>query len=331
MLKRVVYIGGFGHWPDAADEFRCADVETVGAAPAYIGENISVLRGCSALPDDLPFFSSADELLKEVKPDIAVVSTRPDHIAATAVRAAEAGCDLICEKPLGLTAEEVDAVQQAVRQNGVRLLPMLSMRTDPVFIKARELYRSGAVGEASLINTQKSYRFGERQEWFGERSKYGGTFPWVGIHAVDMILFITGLEFVSVSARHSNFSHSGRPDCEDGCMAVFELGSGAFASASVDLLRPEAAPTHGDDRIRIAGTAGVIEACSNAGVVRLINKDGESIIKPDTESAVFYRELLSQQVDGTFPMVGAEDGFLLTRASLAARDSADQGGGKVQI
>lgn len=330
-MKRMTYIGGFGHWPQVAAELSgWHGVEAVGVAPAYEGEDLSAMQVHPALPEGLPVFSSAAEMLSEIRPDVAVVSTRPDYIAQTAVLAADHGCDVICEKPLGVTLEQAVLVYEAVRRNGVRLLPMLSMRTDPVFVKARELYASGAIGEAASIFTQKSYPFGERASWFGDRSKYGGTFPWVGIHSVDMIHFITGLRFRSVTARHANFSHSERPDCEDNCAAIFELSNGALASMTADLLRPTAAPTYGDDRIRIAGTKGVLEAVSNDGVVRVIDGKGERVVSADSGAVSFYGEFLADQVGG-LPLVAEEDGFVLTEAMLSARDSADQNGVFVNI
>lgn len=327
MKKQMAYIGGYGHWFCVARELKNRG-GVAGVAPAYAGEDLSAFGTYDVLPADLPIFDSADSLLQQTSPDVVVVSTRPDHIAGAIIQAAEAGCDIISEKPLGLNAEELRRVRDAVRSNDIRLLPMLSMRTEPVFLKARELYRSGVIGEAVLINARKSYRFGDRPEWFGERSKYGGTFPWVGIHAVDMIHFITGVEFKSVSARHSNFAHPQRQDCEDGCAALYELSNGAFATASVDLLRPEAAPTHGDDWIRIAGTEGVLEASANEGAVKLLNSSGESVVKADAGTVSFYAEFFEARRSS---LVGADDGFLLTEAALCARDSADQGGITIQI
>ena len=40
---------------------------------------------------------------------------------------------------------------------------------------------------------------------------------------------------------------------------IFALDSGAVASADIDYMRPEGAPTHGDDRMRAVGEKGVIE------------------------------------------------------------------------
>lgn len=329
--KRIAYVGGCGHWPQVAREFQGRlDVENVGVAPAYAGESVAGAQDHAAFAENLPVYSSAEEMLTAAKPHIAVVSTRPDHIARNAILAAGMGCDVICEKPIGLTAEETDAVYDAVQRNGVQLLPMLSMRFSPVMIKARELVVAGEIGEAASIFAQKSYPFGERPEWFGDRAKYGGTFPWVGIHAVDMIHFVTGLGFTSVKARHTNFTHVERPDCEDSCAAIFELTSGAFASVTADLFRPGKAPTYGDDRIRIAGTKGVLEAVANEGTVRLINESGESVLQAESEISPFYSRLLEGSEEG-FPAVGAADGFLLTDAVLAARDSADQNGVSVDI
>lgn len=324
---RIGYIGGFGHWLCVARELQGKDVPITGIAPAYEGEDLSTVQECDLFPKP-PAYGSIAELIAHAKPDIAVVSTRPDHIARALIDLAEAGCDLISEKPLGLTSSELRRIQDAVRANGVHLLPMLSMRTDPVFIKARDLFRSGAIGNACVINTRKSYRYGERPPWFGDRSLYGGTLPWVGIHAVDLIHFITGLTFTSVSARHTNFAHPERPDCEDGCLALFTLSNGGFASASVDLLRPEAAPSHGDDWIRLVGTGGVMEASANQGIVRLISERGEEQIPAETAPVSFYMEFLAQR---TSSLAGPDDGFLLTNAVLCARESADQNGTNIPI
>jgi predicted dehydrogenase len=327
--KRVAYIGGFGHWSNVAGELHQAVVENVGAAPAYEGEDLSALRAHPALPDDLPFFTDAAELLSAARPDLVVVSTRLDRIPGVAVQVAEAGCDIICEKPLGLTLDQLRTVRDAVVANGVRLLPMLNMRTDPVFVKAREMYRSGIIGEASLINARKSYRYGNRPEWVGVRATYGGTIPWVGIHAADMIQYITGLFFVSVTARHLNFVHPEHPDCEDNCAALFELSNGGLATASIDLMRPTS--LGGDDWIRIMGTKGVLEASSNDGEIKMIvSKDRASVIKADPKQVSFYAEMLKEG-PGEFPLAGLNDGFLLTEAVLCARDSADQGGVPVRI
>lgn len=85
-MKRMAYIGGFGHWSQVAEEFRSRDdVDVVGVSPAYEGEDVTVLQEHAALPADIVRFESASELLAEVKPDVAIVRIRSDWIARTAI------------------------------------------------------------------------------------------------------------------------------------------------------------------------------------------------------------------------------------------------------
>ncbi len=56
------------------------------------------------------------------KPDVVVVSTRPDHILRIAVLVAGARCDLVCEKPLGLSLDETAAVHDAVTRSLCRFI-----------------------------------------------------------------------------------------------------------------------------------------------------------------------------------------------------------------
>ena len=89
-----------------------------------------------------------------------------------------------------------------------------------------------------------------------------------------------------------------------------------MASVNLDYYRPEAAPTHGDDRIRCAGTGGVLEV--RDGKIHLINQNGVQIITP-TEAP----ELLESFLNGT-PVMEAEEIFYLTRVALAAKKAANQ-------
>lgn len=91
------------------------------------------------------------ELLED--PDIdAVVIATPDHWhAVQAVRAAEAGKDIYCEKPLSLTIEEGRAMVKATREHD-RVFQTGSMqRSWPEFRQAVELVRNGYIGEIEQV------------------------------------------------------------------------------------------------------------------------------------------------------------------------------------
>lgn len=82
----------------------------------------------------------------------AVVIAAPDHWhAAMAVRAAEAGKDIYCEKPLSLTVNEGRAMVNAARKHK-RVFQTGSMqRSAPEFTKAVQLVRSGAIGTIKKV------------------------------------------------------------------------------------------------------------------------------------------------------------------------------------
>lgn len=322
-MKKIVCIGGWGHFFEV---FQCLEkydgAQICGAAPAYDGEDMSFLIGRSA-GKNLPMFGTIDEMLSAVDADIAIVSTQPGYIAAGVIRAAEAGLDIIAEKPLGATLEENSAITEAVAKNNVRLMAIFSMRADPVFQTARRLYREGAIGQAVLVNARKSYKYGDekaRPEWFGKREIYSGTFPWIGIHALDMIRFTTGLAPVRVAALQRNQTHLTRPDCEDTCTGLFELSGGAQATVSVDYFRPQNAGTHGDDWIRIVGTAGIIEARANEKLCTLL-KDGAA---PESVTLDAPESLFIPFIEGREGLTNTADALSLSRACLFARLAADE-------
>ncbi len=322
-MKNIICIGGWGHFLEVFQTLeKYNGAQLVGAAPAVDGEDMSLLTG-HPLMEKVPMFGNMDELLGAVDADLAIVSSQPGCIAAGVIRAAEAGLDIIAEKPLGATLEENAAIAAAVEKNNVRLMAIFSMRANPVFQTARRLVREGAIGKPVLMNARKSYKYGDekaRPEWFGKREIYSGTFPWIGIHALDMIQFTTGLLPVQVAALQRNQTHLTRPDCEDTCCGIFELEGGAQATVSVDYFRPMSAKTHGDDWVRIVGTEGVIEARACDESVSLL-KDSEcrqSVPLDEPEN------LFVPFIEGRDGLTNTKDALALSRACLIARQAADE-------
>jgi predicted dehydrogenase len=100
---------------------------------------------------DVPVYNDFRELLALKNVD-AVVIASPDHWhAAMAVRAAEAGKDIYCEKPLSLTVKEGRAMVNAARKYN-RVFQTGSMqRSWPEFRQTAELIRNGYIGEVKSI------------------------------------------------------------------------------------------------------------------------------------------------------------------------------------
>ncbi|MEZ4902936.1 MAG: Gfo/Idh/MocA family oxidoreductase [Spirosomataceae bacterium] len=99
----------------------------------------------------IPVYNDFRELLGRKDIDAVVIAT-PDHWhAAMAVRAAEAGKDIYCEKPLALTVKEGRAMVKAARKYN-RVFQTGSMqRSWPEFRQTAELVRNGYIGEIKSI------------------------------------------------------------------------------------------------------------------------------------------------------------------------------------
>ncbi|MBN1973370.1 MAG: Gfo/Idh/MocA family oxidoreductase [Sedimentisphaerales bacterium] len=325
---KVVSIGGFGHSVFVFDDMLgMEEAELAAFAPAMESESLEIVTRHKIYNDNISQYDDWRKMLGEVKPDVAIISTRLDKISEISIAAAEAGCHLICEKPLALNYSSLKKLFDAVNKNGVKLFAMHSMRSEGVFITAHNIYRNGDIGEVVLANGRKSYKWGTRPEWFAKRETYGGTICWVGIHALDFIHYITGTEFSSVMAMQSNFAHSSHIGCEDNCGLVLQMTNGGHATVSVDLFRPSSAPTHGDDWVRIVGTRGVLEANASRNTCYLIKEGREpEDVSVAPKSMIFRNFLLSLLGKNEYePELSTKDGFMLTHVCLCARDAADAG------
>jgi predicted dehydrogenase len=102
-------------------------------------------------------YGSYQELLAD--PEIqAVYIPLPNHLhVPLSIKAAEAGKHVLCEKPLSLTAEEAKSLIAVRNKTQVKIGEAFMVRTHPQWLRARELVRSGAIGELRSIVSVFSY------------------------------------------------------------------------------------------------------------------------------------------------------------------------------
>ncbi|HEY7413702.1 MAG TPA: aldo/keto reductase [Ktedonobacteraceae bacterium] len=102
-------------------------------------------------------YGSYDELLNDNDVQaIYIAVPHPSH-AEWAIKAAEAGKHILCEKPLALNAAEAMAVVEAARRNDVFLMEAFMYRCHPQTAKLVELIRSGVIGEVRVIQATFSF------------------------------------------------------------------------------------------------------------------------------------------------------------------------------
>lgn len=100
---------------------------------------------------------SYEALLADPEIDV-IYNSLPNHLHAEwTIKAVEAGKHVLCEKPLALSVEEVDAIQAAARQHGRIVAEAFMYRHHPQTLKVQEIVKDGSLGSVKLIRGSFSF------------------------------------------------------------------------------------------------------------------------------------------------------------------------------
>lgn len=287
---------------------------------------LRLFKSHRAVTAETKFYHDYREMLEREELDIAAVCNVNGQHAETIVECAKAGLHIISEKPLATTLQELEIVKREVERSGVKATMLMTMRFEPAYVRMREMIMEDEIGEPVLATAQKSYRLGIRPDWMKKRDSFGGTIPFIGIHMLDLIRWTTGREFVEGMAYHSNVAHPEIGEMEDNASILLKLDNNGTATIRLDYLRPMSAPTHGDDRLRVAGSKGVIEATEN-GTRLILIASGRGLMEldiPETEDHIYLDFVRCIQQNGE-PRIAFKEACDITEISLKLRDSADKG------
>lgn len=319
---RLGLIGFKGHHGVVLDGARqLGDVEMSGVA-SESKPALERFQKAEPLARKAELYTDWRQLLDHAMMDVCCVNDENHVRAEQIIELAKRNIDIVTEKPLATTLDDLERIRAALAKSKSRLTMLLTMRHEARYMKMRELVRGGEIGEVAQITSQKSYQLHERPEWFKERKRLGGAIPYVGIHIVDLMGWISGLDFTHVAAFHGRIGKPEMKETENHASLLFRMSNGASATARLDYLRPQTALSHGDDRLRIAGSNGVIEV--QAGELTLITASKKPLtVAPGSGSNLFVDFVQAVRNNRPVP-VPAEDCLYITEVVLKARDAADQ-------
>ncbi|MBV8780803.1 MAG: Gfo/Idh/MocA family oxidoreductase [Phycisphaerae bacterium] len=277
---KIGFIGGSGHHYlrevldlPSADRFEVAFTSD-GHDEAASRQFLSMVES-TARPKPVHFrwITDANAMLDEFKPDILSIGAVYGFNGDWNRIALGRNLPIVSDKPIASTWEQFNAIEEAVKANPAKiLLTEFDLRCRPAFRAARDAVAKGIIGDVVLATAQKSYRFRARPSWYADRVSYGGTLLWVASHGLDVIEFVAGKPFTRISGTQGNISRRSMPAMQDHVAVVGDLKGGGAAVAHADFLRPDATATHADDRIRVAGTQGIIEVRGDRA--ELLDRDG---------------------------------------------------------
>jgi predicted dehydrogenase len=199
-MKPRIAVLGCGYW--GSNHIRTLKglgaLHAVADANRARAEGFATEQGCLAIDPDELF--SRDDI------DAIVMALPPQFHADAAVRAVEAGKDVLVEKPIALTVADGERAVEAARRNGRIFMVGHVLRFHPAFEKLKELIDAGDLGEVKYIH---SHRLG-LGKFHTENDALWDLAP----HDLSMILAITGVPPVEVRGegaalldRLSDFAH----------------------------------------------------------------------------------------------------------------------------
>ncbi|WFU11659.1 Gfo/Idh/MocA family oxidoreductase (plasmid) [Rhizobium sp. CB3090] len=182
------------------------------------------------LAPDALIVPSLDALL-DLSLDGLVIATPSALHAQQAIEAAQRGVAVFCQKPLGRTRSEVEAVVDAARAADRLLCIDLSYRHTAGMRLVRELVRSEAIGRVFAADLTFHNAYGPDKAWFYDKALSGGGCVMdLGIHLADLALWT--LDHPQVDAVESTLFREGRPvspesgEVEDFAAATITLTTG---------------------------------------------------------------------------------------------------------
>lgn len=262
--------------------------------------------------------SSPDELIETC--DVVDICL-PTHLHYFyADKALRAGKPVLCEKPMARTIEECVRLVELSSKLGVPLMPAQVVRFFPEFKLARDLIRSGQIGDPAVTRTHRGGNYPQGSEdWFGKFEYSGGVLLDLCIHDFDWLRWTFG-EVESVFSQTLTFS--GIP-CKDYALTTLRLASGVLAHVEGTWADPAGFRT----AFEVCGSNGFLEFDSRlAGTLR-VSVQGSSVLESPLfpQDDPYYCEIrafLEALEHGTPLPVSPEDGLMAVAIAETAIESA---------
>lgn len=148
--------------------------------------------------------SAFDQMIEEQKPDTVVVTT-PDFLHADyIVRAFEAGCDVICEKPMTIDLSSLRQITEAQRRTGRQVRVTFNYRYSPARTQIKEMLAAGTIGEITAVDFRwhldRVHGADYFRRWHRQKENSGGLLVHKSTHHFDLLNWWLGSVPTKVTA-----------------------------------------------------------------------------------------------------------------------------------
>ncbi len=175
------------------------------------------------------------DMLRNESLDIVSVCTPNKFHAANVIASLEAGCHVLCEKPIAVSLKEADAMMAAAKSARRKLMIGFTHRLLAGPRQCKELLAEKRIGKPFMIRVRFAhggpYPGWAKNSWFYKKElAAGGAMLDMGIHAIDLCLWLMG-PINAVSAKAATLVK--KIEVDDNAVMILEFKSGALGYIEV--------------------------------------------------------------------------------------------------
>lgn len=272
-------------------------------------------------------FSSHKALLAEGLDGAIVCSENAHHLELVEL-AAQAKCQILCEKPIETNIEDARAMQKVCEQNGVHFMTAFPMRFSPSAVAVRSAIQQGQLGRIYGVNGINHSEIPKaHRAWFADAALAGGGAVMDHVvHLADLLRWYFNAEITEVYAEVDNLFYPTQVSVDTAGLLLVKLSNGVQASIDCSWSRPTFYPRWGHLKMEIVGEQGVAVMDSFAQHVTVYARNAARNPSwmgwgPDADRSML-EEWISSIRERRAPSVQWNDGYQAMRVALAAYESA---------
>lgn len=247
----------------------------------------------------------------------------------------DADKDILCEKPLAVTTEEIASIREVLSASDLRFMMCFPERFAVSFQEAKAIVDQGSIGSIDYVRA--NFRFSMKKHgdlhggWVFDRRTGGGLILESSVHLWDAIRWVTGSEVTEVIGLAKESAGEDR-EFEDNFVAIARLENQGLACIDMSGSLPKDTPT--DKRFEILGTEGCIYVDEFRSFLTVNSEKGVEANPGDFVKGMTYpdvmwhslieggvkrlqREFIHCLLEDRQPRPAAQDGARATEITLA--------------
>jgi predicted dehydrogenase len=258
----------------------------------------------------IPFyFSNYDEFLSSDIDAVYISSANADHYNQV-IKAAKAGKNILCEKPLALNTTEAEEMIKVCRENNVHLAVNYVFHFHPLVKKAKEIIDNEMIGKFISVSTNFNIEIAPSSNFRHSKAGGGGALMDVGTHMIDLLRYFGG-EITSICGVIDSVIYKSEVDDFASAIVKFENGGYGYFNVSFNCKK-------GFNRVEILGHKGAISiekmiASRHSPSKLTILLEGEakkSFRKRANKQLYLLRSVQSSFLKNEEPVVTGNDGLI---------------------